>query len=220
MTCLSCRSRGHDPKGAKRSAVAGLREEKKEETRRRLLDTASQVFLRQGFAATTLDEVAAAAGLTKGAVYSNFEGKADLAIAVLERRFDQLIGLFAQVDSTTSLEEQLKLSSKLLVAELDAAAPWFQLELECTVAATRNHELLSRLRSRDEKMRATVAMTLLDHFGGTSNALFQADELAACLIAMVNGVALERLKDSRAMPEELVTQVISAVKLSFLTQAN
>jgi AcrR family transcriptional regulator len=196
--------------------VVGRREEKKEGTRRRLLDAASRVFAQRGFAAATLDEIAAAAGLTKGAVYSNFDGKADLAIAVLERRFDELIELFAHVDSTASLDEQFRLSGKLLVAELDHAVPWFQLELECTVAATRNSELLQRLRARGETMRATVAGALQEHFGDAADSALPAAAMASALIALVNGVALERLKDPATMPEDLVTRVIAAVKLSFL----
>jgi len=54
------------------------REEKKALTRARLLDAAATVFARRGFAAASLDEVAEEAGLTKGAVYSNFESKDEL----------------------------------------------------------------------------------------------------------------------------------------------
>jgi AcrR family transcriptional regulator len=188
---------------------------KKEETRRRLLDAGAYVFAQRGFAAATLDEIAAAAGLTKGAVYSNFDSKADLAVAVLERRFHQLIELFAQIDATLSLEDQFRQIGQLLVRELDTAVPWFQLELECTVAATRSPELLRRLRSRGETMRATVAGALQEHFGDREDAL-PTREMASALIALVNGVALERLKDPASMPEDLVTRVIAAVKLSFL----
>jgi AcrR family transcriptional regulator len=48
------------------------RAQRRQQTRARLLDAASQVFARRGFHAATIDEVADAAGYTKGAVYSNF----------------------------------------------------------------------------------------------------------------------------------------------------
>src|SRR5205807_10250328 len=67
------------PAGQRRS-----REEKKAQTRERLIEAAARVFADKGFATTSLDEVADAAGLTKGAVYSNFENKEDLVRAVLE----------------------------------------------------------------------------------------------------------------------------------------
>ena len=57
----------------------------REVVRRRLLDAALQVFAEQGFASASLDQVAEAAGLTKGAIYSNFAGKDDLFFAMMAR---------------------------------------------------------------------------------------------------------------------------------------
>ena len=56
-------------------------------TRRHLLDAAATVFARQGFHGASLDDVAAVAGFTKGAVYSNFASKDDLFLAVFEDRY-------------------------------------------------------------------------------------------------------------------------------------
>src|SRR5687768_14502723 len=60
------------------------REESKARTRQELLRAASRLFLRNGFVATSLADIAEEAGLTKGAVYSNFESKEDLFVAVLQ----------------------------------------------------------------------------------------------------------------------------------------
>lgn len=59
------------------------REESKARTRQELLRAASRLFLRNGFVATSLSDIAEEAGLTKGAVYSNFESKEDLFLALL-----------------------------------------------------------------------------------------------------------------------------------------
>ena len=61
------------------------RDERREETRDRLLDAAADVFNRLGYHGASLDAVAEAAGYTKGAVYSNFATKADLFLALLGR---------------------------------------------------------------------------------------------------------------------------------------
>ena len=60
------------------------REESKARTRAELLRAADRLFLRRGFVATSLSEIADEAGLTKGAVYSNFASKEELFLAVLE----------------------------------------------------------------------------------------------------------------------------------------
>ena len=59
------------------------REESKARTRQELLRAASRLFLRNGFVATSLSDIAEEAGLTKGAVYSNFESKEELFLALL-----------------------------------------------------------------------------------------------------------------------------------------
>jgi AcrR family transcriptional regulator len=60
------------------------REESKARTRQELLRAANRLFVRNGFVATSLADIAEEAGLTKGAVYSNFESKEDLFLALLE----------------------------------------------------------------------------------------------------------------------------------------
>lgn len=55
-------------------------------TRERLLDAAETLFGERGIHQTSLDEIAAAAGLTKGAIYANFGGKKDLIAAIMERK--------------------------------------------------------------------------------------------------------------------------------------
>jgi AcrR family transcriptional regulator len=60
------------------------RAQRRQQTRARLLEAAGQVFARRGFHAATLDEVAEAAGYTKGAVYANFANKDGLFLALLD----------------------------------------------------------------------------------------------------------------------------------------
>jgi TetR/AcrR family acrAB operon transcriptional repressor len=55
------------------------------ETRNRLLDAAEDVFHRNGFAGTTLGDVAQAANVTRGAIYWHFKNKSDLFNAMCER---------------------------------------------------------------------------------------------------------------------------------------
>src|SRR4029079_10464087 len=73
-------------------AVARMtREERRERTREDLVQAAGRLFTANGFHATTVDAIAAEAGYTKGAVYSNFTSKEDLFFAVYERRVERLI---------------------------------------------------------------------------------------------------------------------------------
>ena len=73
------------------------RRQPRERTRADLLETARRVFEERGFHAASLDEIAEAAGYSKGAIYSNFHGKDELFLAVLtehvERRIRALVAV-------------------------------------------------------------------------------------------------------------------------------
>lgn len=73
-------------------AVTPLTPERRRQlTRDTLIDAAADLFARRGFHAASLDDIAAAAGFTKGAIYSNFGSKEDLLLAVVEQRGDQML---------------------------------------------------------------------------------------------------------------------------------
>src|SRR4051794_41803610 len=57
-----------------------------ERNRGMVLDAARRVFLRQGYGRATVDAIAEEAGFSKGVVYSQFAGKADLFLALLDQR--------------------------------------------------------------------------------------------------------------------------------------
>src|SRR5512143_1004697 len=69
------------------------------ETRRRLLASARRIFLRKGFHAASLADVAKDAGYTKGAVFSQFESKADLFLALLEMRSSERLARLKKLRS-------------------------------------------------------------------------------------------------------------------------
>ncbi len=65
------------------------REQSKALTRERLLAAARTVFARRGFHGASVEEIAAEAGYSTGALYSNFDGKEDLFLALMEREIDE-----------------------------------------------------------------------------------------------------------------------------------
>src|SRR6266540_3195196 len=84
-----------------------IREEQRALTRARLLEAAGSVFARRGFHAASLDEVAREAGATTGAIYSNFEGKEDLFLAVFEEHVASQVRKYREIFARgRSLEER------------------------------------------------------------------------------------------------------------------
>lgn len=91
-----------------RSRKAPTRAERRVKTREALIDAAGRLFVREGFHATSLDAIADEAGYTKGAVYSNFDGKEDLFFALYERRVERRVHeLEEAITSAPSASEAL-----------------------------------------------------------------------------------------------------------------
>jgi AcrR family transcriptional regulator len=95
-------------------------------TRRLLVNTAADLFVARGYDAASMNDVAVAAGLTKGAVYGHFRSKGQLLVEVIRGKladFDQahVAGAEQGVDSATGLAlDQRGRAVRLL--EVDAAA--------------------------------------------------------------------------------------------------
>jgi len=82
------------------------RDERREVTRSKLLRAAETLFTKQGFAGTSVEEIAEAAGFTRGAFYSNFEDKDDIFLSLLDYKLQRRIGELTEVfKSTASLGE-------------------------------------------------------------------------------------------------------------------
>ena len=77
------------------------RDEAKAATRERVLDAAESSFAEEGFGGASLDRIADAAGLTRGAIYSSFRDKADLFGAVLDRRLERRSAEIAEAMAST-----------------------------------------------------------------------------------------------------------------------
>jgi AcrR family transcriptional regulator len=68
---------------------------KRQRTRARLLEAAAEVIAEKGFERTSLEDVAARAGMTRGAIYGNFRNKEDLFLAVVAARWQPIVPPFA-----------------------------------------------------------------------------------------------------------------------------
>ena len=134
-------------------------------TRQSLLDAAAQVFSERGFHGATLDDVAAAAGFTKGAVYSNFKSKDDLFLALLEHHLAQgELRLRAAIEqSDVPPEQRLGDFVKLLRDAPPEGSPrWSELYQEFSTYALRNEEARSKLAELDRRQAESLAALLFE----------------------------------------------------------
>ncbi len=85
------------------------REEKNQQTRRRVMDSALAEFAQQGYGASSVNTICAAEGISKGIIYHYFKTKDDLYLACVEECFGQLTEfLKAHTPEQGSVEAQLE----------------------------------------------------------------------------------------------------------------
>jgi AcrR family transcriptional regulator len=180
------------------------------ETRRRVLDAAFEVFGEQGIAASTLNDVAAAAGLTKGAVYSSFAGKDELVLALMEEHAGQRLAAgLASFESSEDLDEALTRVGRVLVQAMRADATWHRLLAEYFAISAHDPARREALRLRRREAREAVARGLTRLADETGFALpLPAEELAVVLFALSNGLAVESGMDPSAVPDDLLPRVM------------
>ena len=88
--------------------MSGVREQKKQQTRKAIVDAAIKLFTEKGFEQTSMDELARAAGVGKGTIYGYFKAKEEIFLAYCEAEIDfAFAALDRKLDEEAPLAEQL-----------------------------------------------------------------------------------------------------------------
>ena len=136
------------------------RAERKGRTRSDLVAAAHAVFLRRGFHEASLEEIAEEAGYTKGAVYSNFAGKDELFLAVLDAHFERRVEALAAgvaLEDGATLEESGRAVARMMAAGDLQEPDWTPLLLEFWVHASRREDLREQMGARRRRFLEIVA---------------------------------------------------------------
>jgi AcrR family transcriptional regulator len=186
------------------------RDERRAQTRERLLDAAADVFNRLGYHGASLEAVAEAAGYTKGAVYSNFASKAELFVALAERR-----GVSAGLEGTTQaflampIGEFIDGMGEMIRVQAARDEAWDVLTIEVWLAAMRDPSLRTIVAHDYRQMR--------DEFGplierklaeeGVSTP-FSGQELGSLVSAVGTGLILQYYLEPKAIDPDLLSRAL------------
>lgn len=179
-----------------------------EQTRERVLDAAEQIFFEQGVACSTLDQIARAGAVTRGAIYWHFENKADLFNAVVKRvRMPMESALHRVLEAANTLEDLEEFCITAL------------LELHQNARLRRVYTILFLKCEHTEEMTEMIAheqlikdenISLLTHFfaklreRGQINAAVEPRTMAISLNAYMVGLHVDYLSSPHRyrMPED------------------
>ena len=181
-------------------------------TRQHLLEAAAMVFARDGFQGSSLDEIAATAGFTKGAVYSNFKSKDDLFLELLDDRINRQFAVVSEILETGSREreEQFPRIREIFRSDMFWSEDFITLWLEFVLYARRNPEAQAKLTASVKRSRAQV-QALIDHeyamLGASSS--YPTADLAEIALALFNGLGIDRLINPTAVTDEMLDTTLS-----------
>lgn len=185
-------------------------EQRRTETRARLLDAAADLFARKGFHATSAEAVAGAAGRTTGALYDHFGGKDGVLLALVDRWMSRTVAeLAAELETIGDLDGRLSAlwagtaGTAGVIGDPDDA--WVLLEFELWLQSVRNPELADAAARRFHMARRSFAEGLTawaDEFAFTLPG--PAADVASRVIALVLGAAFQHRLEPAVMTAPVV----------------
>jgi AcrR family transcriptional regulator len=126
----------------------------------RLLKAARRVFARDGFEAASIDDIAAAAGHTRGAFYAHFNTKEELFLALVEQQIlDHVKALRTRLETCRTDSERLRCLREHYVASL-ADRHWSILMIEFKLFTLRHGNLRARTARAYRQMKAILRLQL------------------------------------------------------------
>lgn len=128
-------------------------------SRERILSTAEAIILEQGFAGTTIDEIINQAAITKGGFFYHFEGKRELAKALVERYIDMDSAVFEEFGARADALSEDPLQRTLIFLNLftEMVTGMTQLHPGCVIAA-----FTYELQQFDDEVRARMEQALIE----------------------------------------------------------
>ena len=173
-------------------------ERRRQQTRDALIDAAAEVFARRGIAAASLDEIATAAGFTRGPIYSHFGGKEELLLAVVEQRGDRMLAAMWEAHQASEHDH--------LHDPVGAADIWRRivasdeqmmlLRMELRLYAMREpafRERLAELQRRQQQQAVEFLLREADGVGFTFQ--LPVEFIAGSLIALTEGLLMNAVID-------------------------
>lgn len=190
------------------------RQDRQAATRERLIECAHDVLVRSGFHAATLEAIALQAGVTKGAVYSNFASKADLFLAVNGSRMEERMHRYQRVRGAVTRVETLIREYARVILSHDPDGRWASVVAEAWAVAAGDQRFRAALIEQHARGNALIADAIED-LADRTGLEFTLPRTTMKVIgsAIMRGLLLQRLLDPHSVPKEIVEEAFVRVML-------
>ena len=195
------------------------REQSRAQTRERLLDAARAVFARSGFHGASVEEIASEAGFSTGALYSNFEGKEDLFLVLMDREIEEHArGIARAVKEQATISGRAAGGARRWMKMIEREPQTLLLFMEFWAYGVRDAAIRPKVAERFAHTRRVLTSLIADGVRDFDLELaIPAEQLAVAIDALADGIARQKLADPQAVPDELMGRVLAAL-LSAVTR--
>jgi AcrR family transcriptional regulator len=203
--------------GRTRAARAAGREAREE-----FLSAALRVFARRGYREAGVDEIAAEAGYSKGALYWHFSGKEELLMSLLEERIDApMRDRFALLASAPPERDMSVEASREFARQLSEARETLLLEREYWSLAIRDPELRARYCERQKELRDALAagMEARARHLGTPELTMPAEDVARIVMSIIGGLGFDELIEPGTVRPELLGEALAVIYAGLVSRA-
>jgi AcrR family transcriptional regulator len=180
-------------------------EERRAETRGRLLDAAAELFVERGVEGASIDAIADRADRTSGAVYAHFGGKDGVLFALLDGWVDDASAVIAaELSTATTLDERLGVLWRNVSSPVAGDGRWIALEHELWSYAARNPEAREHLARRYRGAWKGITEAAHDWTG-------EWGDVGPAVIGLLFGLEMMRRVDPDAVTDELAIDALRGV---------
>ena len=181
--------------------------------RQQILDAAIPLFAEKGFHKTSMNDIVAASGVSKGGWYWHFKSKDDVIATVLKQFFTREIEAFTQlIMADMPASSKLQLMVQGITAELQSSADLLSISLEFFALAARQEKIRLFIREYYRTFSVLLAQVLQQGFdAGEFQSTIPIPQLATNLMAQFDGVMLMWAIDSDAF--DLAQQMEVSINL-------
>jgi AcrR family transcriptional regulator len=187
------------------------REQSKAHTRERLLAAARSAFASSGFHGASVEDIASRAGFSTGALYSNFDGKEDLFLVLMEREIEEHAREIAEAVSVRqSVAERATGGAQRWMTMIEREPELLLLFMEFWAYGVRDPAMRPKVAARFAQMREVLTGLIADAVREFELELaIPAEQLAVAIDALADGIARQKLADPEAVPDELMGSVLA-----------
>jgi AcrR family transcriptional regulator len=193
-----------------------------EDTRRSLLDAAAKLIAERGYRGTTVNEIVARSGHSKGTFYWHFRSKDDVLFAVLEEHIDRPLYELIELLKTSPPEHDMAPeASRRLLELLDRGRETVLLEREYQLLAIREPKLRARYLERQAALREGLAAGLDARAQQLDAPPFSTptSDVATAYLALATSLAVERLIDPDTVSDDLLGDIVALVYQGLVARA-